>query len=81
MFDSYNSDNNYFYAWSEVGWRPLDWLRIGLVGQRTRVVNTDRDLQRGPFVQFNAGWLTVGVYAFNPETASRYLVVTVGASF
>ena len=81
VFDRFDPNNNYFYAWSEVGWRPLDWLRIGVVGQRTRVVNTERDLQRGPFVQFNTGWLTVGVYAFNPELASRYVVVSVGATF
>jgi hypothetical protein len=81
VFDRSDSDSNYFYAWSEVGWRPLDWLRVGIAGQRTRIVHTGRDLQRGPFVQFDAGWLTVGVYAFNPESASRYVIVSIGASF
>ncbi|HVO91040.1 MAG TPA: hypothetical protein VMV45_21065, partial [Casimicrobiaceae bacterium] len=45
--------DSYFYAWSELGWRPLKWLRVGIVGQRTHTVQNERDLQRGPFVQFS----------------------------
>ena len=80
-FDRDNSDDNYFYVWSELGWRPVEWLRVGLVGQRTRVVHTDRDLQRGVFAQFTVAKLTVSLYAFNPDASSRYTVLSIGASF
>jgi hypothetical protein len=73
--------DSYVYAWSELGWRPVDWLRIGLVGQRTRVIQGDRDLQRGVFAQFAVGRVTVGLYAFNPDLASRYAIVSVGMDF
>ncbi len=43
VFDRQDSDANYAYAWSELGWTPVEWLRVGLVGQRTRVVDNDRD--------------------------------------
>jgi hypothetical protein len=81
VFDRDSSDNNYFYAWSELGWRPVEWLRVGLVGQRTRIVRTDRDLQRGVFGQLTFGPLTVGLYWFNPDAASRYTVLSIAASF
>ena len=29
------SSASYFYSWTELGWKPVEWLRIGLVGQRT----------------------------------------------
>ena len=73
--------NRYVYAWSELGLRPVEWLRIGIVGQRTRVVHTDRDIQRGPFVQVAFGNASIAVYAFNPDAGSRYTVVSFAASF
>jgi hypothetical protein len=69
-------DASFFYAWTELGWRPVEALRIGLVGQRTRIVTNDRDLQRGIFGQVTFGAATVGLYAFNPEAASRYVIVS-----
>lgn len=73
--------NSYYYAWSELGWKPVEWLRLGLVGQRTRVVETGRDLQRGLFAQFTFGKTTLGVYAFNPDSGSRYAIAALGVQF
>jgi hypothetical protein len=81
VVDRDTSAGNYFYAWSELGWRPVEWLRIGLVGQRTRIVHNDRDLQRGVFGQLALGGFTVGLYAFNPDAGSRYAILSIGASF
>lgn len=79
--DTRERGDSFFYAWTELGFRPLEWLRIGLVGQRTRVVGTDRDVQRGVFAQAELGKATVGVYAFNPDAGSRYTVVSLGLGF
>lgn len=73
---------SYFYTWNELGWRPVEPVRVGLVGQRTRVVDSERSLQRGLFAQALAGAVTVSLYAFNPDSASsRYLVFSLGAQF
>ncbi len=72
---------SYFYSWSELGWRPLPWLRVGLAGQRTKVVASDRELQAGVFAQATAGPATLGVFAFNPDSGSRYLIVSLGIRF
>lgn len=81
VHDNGDAAGHYVYAWSELGFRPFEWLRIGIVGQRTRIVHTSRDLQRGPFVQLAWGKVSVGVYAFNPDAASRYAVISIAASF
>jgi len=72
---------SYYYAWSELGWKPAQWLRIGLVGQRTREIENGRDLQRGAFAQLLIDKATLGVYAFNPDAGSRYIIVSLGAQF
>jgi len=73
--------DSYFYAWSELGWRPVEWLRVGIVGQRTHVLRNDRELQRGGFAQFTVAKVTLGIFVFNPDAASRYTIATVGLSF
>lgn len=81
VIDRDNAHDNYFYAWSELGWRPVEWLRIGLVGQRTRVVHNDRDLQRGALLQAFVGKFTFSVYAFNPDNADRYATFALGIGY
>jgi hypothetical protein len=81
VFDRNDSASNYVYSWSELGWRPVEWLRVGIVGQRTRVVSNDRDLQRGLLLQLFAGKATLSAYAFNPNNADRYATVALGFDF
>jgi hypothetical protein len=81
VFDRQDSDASYAYAWSELGWTPVEWLRVGLVGQRTRVVDNDRTIQRGVLLQLFAGKATFSLYAFNPDDADRYATLSLGLAF
>ena len=81
VHDLGNHNDSYFYAWSEVGWKPAKWLRVGLVGQRTREVENGRDLQRGGFIQLILDKATLGIYGFNPDSGSRYLIISFGMQF
>jgi len=70
VFDFDDSGSTFFYAWSELGFSPVAWLRAGAVVQRTHVVQTPLTVQRGAFVggafrsaaltlyEFNLGWTT-----------------------
>ena len=78
VYDLGNRSDSYYYAWSELGWKPVEWLRLGLAGQRTRIVQTGRELQRGLFAQLMFGKTTLSVYAFDPDTGSRYVIVALG---
>jgi hypothetical protein len=79
--DRAHPGTGYYYAWTELGWTPVEWLRLGLVGQRTTTVDTGREFQRGAFAQVTVKGFRLGVYAFNPESSSRYFIVSAGATF
>ena len=79
--DRSQAGGSYYYAWSELAWRPVEWLRVGLVGQRTHTVDSDRELQRGIFAQVTVQRLTFSVYGFNPDSSARYVIGSVGVRF
>ena len=81
VYDLAQHSASYLYAWSELGWKPVPWLRVGLAGQRTREIENGRDLQRGAFTQFFIDKATLGLYAFNPDSGSRYAIVSLGVQF
>ena len=79
--DSQQRTDSYFYAWSELGFRPAEWLRVGIAGQRTKTYSNERDIQRGPFAQITWGAVTIGGYWFNPGSSSQVFVGMIGATF
>jgi hypothetical protein len=79
--DNHERSDSYFYAWSELGFRPVEWLRIGAAGQRTRAYGGERDIQLGPFAQLNWGRVTIGGYWFNPGSSEQVFVGTIGVTF
>jgi hypothetical protein len=55
------------WMWSGLGFRPVEWLRVWIAGQRTRIYGGDRDYQRGPFAQVTWRDIAIGGYWFNPD--------------
>jgi hypothetical protein len=72
---------NYNYAWTELGWRPVEALRIGFVGQHSRVYGGDRETQRGGLVQLTHKNLTFSAYWFNPGSSDQIVIGALGVSF
>jgi hypothetical protein len=83
VYDTNAKEDSYTYAWSELGLSPLDWLRFGIVGQRTQVYLSDRVIQRGGFAQLiTPGKVTFGLYFFNPDVnADRFAIFSLAAEF
>lgn len=79
--DRRNPGSRYYYSWTELGWTPVEWLRVGVAGQRTQTVDTGREFQIGAFAQVTVQRLTFSVYAFNPDGSARYVIAAVTASF
>lgn len=79
--DPRGEEPGYLYAWSELGFRPIEWLRLGLVAQRTRIYGGDRDLQRGGFLQVTVRKVTAGFYWFNPGSSDQIAILSLGVSF
>ena len=79
--DNHQHTDSYYYAWSELGFRPAEWLRFGLAAQRTRAYGGDRDIQRGPFAQLTWRRVTLGGFWFNPGSKDQVFVASLGVAF
>jgi len=67
VFDLEASDDSFLYTWIEATVAPVDWLRVGLVTQRTRTYETRLDIQRGLLIELSRGSLSFGFHWFNPD--------------
>jgi hypothetical protein len=81
VFDTGDSSESFFYNWSELTLAPVDWFRIGMVTQRTRVYETDREIQRGILIGFSYKKVDLTTYVFNPDDSKPTWVVAVAANF
>jgi hypothetical protein len=79
--DSGEKSDSYNYAWSELGYKPFEWLRLGAVGQRTRAYGGEREFQRGPFVQVAWKRATFGAFWFNPGSNEQVFIGSIGVAF
>ena len=79
--DNHEHSDSYYYAWSELGYRPAEWLRFGLAAQRTRAYGGERDIQRGPFAQLTWRRVTLGGFWFNPGSKDQVFVASLGVAF
>lgn len=80
LLDSNDSDDNFFYSWTELTVAVTDWLRVGCVAQHTKLYDTDLDTQRGFLVGVTAKSLDLTVYMFNPDESEPVYVVSAGVS-
>lgn len=81
VFDTGDSAESFFYSWSELSLSPVDWFRFGLVGQRTRVYESDRDFQRGVLAGFSYKKVDLSLYVFNPDEDKPTFVIAVALTF
>ena len=81
-FDSDLRENNYFYNWSDLTWSPLDWLWIGVSGQRTRVYQTDVEIQRGLLIGGGSRNWELSTYLYNPVSPEdKFFIFALSISF
>jgi hypothetical protein len=81
VYDPGDSSGSFFYDWSELTLAPVEWFRFGLVTQRTRLYQTDRETQRGVLIGFSFERINLTGYVFNPDESKPTYVVAVGMGF
>jgi hypothetical protein len=81
VFDTGDSSESYFYNWSELTLAPVDWFRFGLVTQRTRLYDSDRDIQRGVLAGFSFKRVDLTAYVLNPDESKPTFVFAIAATF
>jgi hypothetical protein len=81
VFDARDSSDSFLYNWSELTVSPIDWLRFGLVVQRTRAYRSDRDIQRGVLVGVSRGRVELTGDVFNVDESSPTVVVALSLNW
>jgi hypothetical protein len=81
VFDLADHESNFFYAWSELSWNQPEWFRAGLALQRTRVYETDREVEAGPVVGFYFWKMEIAAYLFSPFDEDRFAVIAASIDF
>jgi hypothetical protein len=81
VIDLERTNNRFLYSWSEFSLWPTDWVRAGVVAQRTRTLHEPRNIQRGLLAGLIVGGIEGVVYFFNPGSNDHYFVTSIGVSF
>lgn len=81
VIDTASTSDSLLYNWSEVTYAFTDSLRAGLVVQRTRAYQTDRDVQRGLIVGYTYRRAEFTLCIFNPDEDKPTSAFSVGFRF
>ncbi|MBL7857571.1 MAG: hypothetical protein JNM57_07770 [Cyclobacteriaceae bacterium] len=81
LFDLSNSENNFYYNWADFTYSPKDWLWLGISAQRTRLYQTDLDIQRGLLIGGGfKNWELTG-YLYNLGFDNPFILMALTANF
>jgi hypothetical protein len=80
LFDAEDSSDDFFYSWSTLTYGLTDWLDAGVVSERTKLVETDYEVQLGLALGLSFERFGLGVYSYNLGTNDAYTVLSLGGS-
>lgn len=81
VFDTRDRSGSFFYSWMEGTYSPREWLRVGMVAQRTKAYQTSLDIQRGFLVGFSRKRVSFTTYIFNAGWTDPTTVLSLGFEF
>lgn len=81
FIDFQESESNFVYTWIDLTYSPLDWLWTGISAQRTRLYQSELDLQRGLILGGGFKNLEMTGYWYNIGTEDNFLLFTLSANF
>jgi hypothetical protein len=81
FFDGRSSEGNFFYNWSELSVAPARWVRAGLALDRTKVLNTDVEIRRGPLLGFRYKQFDFTAYWLEPGREASTIIFAAAVDF
>jgi len=81
VFNTRERVDSFFYLWSELTLSPVDWLRVGAVVQRTRIDESELDIQRGFLIGLSYKRVELTAHVFNPNKNKPTYVMAVSVGF
>jgi len=73
--------DNFFYTWTELAITPIRNFRMGMSVNKTRLIHSDLEIQRGIFTEYSFWKLTAAIHYFNPFSDEEYLIATLHIEF
>ncbi len=78
VHDLDGGEDSFFYTWTELSASlPRGW-RAGIVAQRTRAWESERDVQRGLLLGATLGRVDLTAYAINPDDSPTWVFAVSG---
>lgn len=81
LFDFGDRENNFYYNWTDLTYSPTDWLWLGISGQRTRLYQTDVEIQRGFILGGGLKQWELTTYFYNLDVDNPFFLVTLSVGF
>ena len=81
LFDAESTENNFYYNWSDFTYSPKDWLWFGISAQRTRLYQTDLDIQRGLLIGGGLKQWELTTYLYNIGFDDPFFIMTISTYF
>lgn len=81
VFDVEGREGDFFYNWSQLDVQVLSWLSVGLAAQRTRLYQSEREIDRGIVVSLTRPSASLSIYGFNPDVDERFVIVALNVDF
>ena len=81
LFDFKTKENNFFYMYSELAIRPIRPIRTGIITQRTKLFESERELQRGIFAEYYFGRCRAGFFYFSPFGSDSFGIASFSVDF
>ncbi len=81
LWDASGSENNFFYTWTDLTFSPKDWWWLGISSQRTRLYQTDREIQHGFMLGLATGQWSFTGYLYNWGIGEAFGLLTVEFEF
>lgn len=81
VFDFAGKAYNFFYSWTELAITPFRNFRTGISGNRSRLYQSDLEIQKGIFTEYSFWKITAGVHYFNPFSNDDFVIATLAVEF
>jgi hypothetical protein len=81
VFDTRQAAGSFFYSWMELSCSPAEWIRAGLVAERTKAYRTSLDIQRGFLIAVSHNRLEFTTYVFNAGWTDPTVVISAAFHF
>ena len=81
LFDFESKENNFFYNWTDFTYSPLDWLWFGISGQRTKLYESEVEIDRGLILGAAYRNFEITGYFYNAFTDDAFFMLALTTNF